>query len=878
MIAAIILYGVKWLPLVAALWVLLGVAIWKFYEPQLARVGTFSRWAMPLLRGLGMVALCLALLRPVFVRAKAPEEYGPVIVLLDVSRSMGVKEQHKGAPSIASLVELAEALGKIPAGLRGNDVPALQQELERLANLTNQAEAAQADLEYARLVDRDERAAQARLNSAIRDFEATMAALRARVAALARSKGMTLALEELRKLLERAAGGSSRTDWPAVRRQTQNVATQVASYQQMQDSALYRTNPAVTKACDELGAMSRMELAEQAVFGEGGLTAKIGPVSAYSIGQEVRRIDGGKGGSSLAPTDDSSRINDAVAEIVQRSRGRAVQAIVLVSDGRDVGSQADHPPAAVPVIALSPSLGDVKDVAVTSIKVPPAPFVGETIFIRGEIRQVGLRGTAVDVELTAGSDKQTQHLTLREDLTPYEFPLKLAQSGATAVEVRIAEVAGELASENNRLGTSIKVLSQKIKVAAIAGAATWDFQYVRNALSRTSWALVTDVAGLGEAGLGLPKTVPGLDEASIRQQDVIILCDMRVGALNDSEWKAIGEAVKDRGASVILMAGDVGRLAEYDAHPVARDFLPYPAGSSPRWRTWPGDEPTFRVTPSRSSESLEWLRLDDRTGPGSSRWNELPPLFGYLELPALRPQTEARLVEKQSQSPVLTEGRLGSGRVFFVGLNETWRWRLKVGEKDQDRFWLQLVRHAAEEPYAVGKDSWAMDMEKVVAMQGEAIKVRAKAPIDHSEAVFAQVGQAGKIVARVELKPTPRPGRLETRIENLASGEYEVRLVGASGSPIEGLTMPLRIESSARAELANLSPDEANLARLARASAGGEVLALTQIARIPEKLQAARSRQGGVTEQRLWDSGYLLAFVVACLAAEWAMRKREGLA
>ena len=45
----------------------------------------------------------------------------------------------------------------------------------------------------------------------------------------------------------------------------------------------------------------------------------------------------------------------------------------------------------------------------------------------------------------------------------------------------------------------------------------------------------------------------------------------------------------------------------------------------------------------------------------------------------------ALLVERDSNSPVMTESRLGLGRVFFMGADETWRWRFKSGEADFDR-------------------------------------------------------------------------------------------------------------------------------------------------------------------------------------------------
>ena len=51
-----------------------------------------------------------------------------------------------------------------------------------------------------------------------------------------------------------------------------------------------------------------------------------------------------------------------------------------------------------------------------------------------------------------------------------------------------------------------------------------------------------------------------------------------------------------------------------------------------------------------------------------------------------------------------------------------------------------------------------------------------------------------------------------------------------------------------------------------------------QVGTLPDRLTAVADNRPRVTELRLWDSPWLFAFVLACLAAEWALRKRLGLA
>jgi len=57
------------------------------------------------------------------------------------------------------------------------------------------------------------------------------------------------------------------------------------------------------------------------------------------------------------------------------------------------------------------------------------------------------------------------------------------------------------------------------------------------------------------------------------------------------------------------------------------------------------------------------------------------------------------------------------------------------------------------------------------------------------------------------------------------------------------------------------------------------VLALSDIAALPQRLQVARqAEQRRYDELSLWDSPYLFLFVLGCLGAEWSIRRKVGLA
>ncbi len=95
----------------------IGVAVLLLYPSQTRAMGGIWRWSLPGFRIAAMLALVLSLLKPVLVRPKTIEERGTVIVLIDQSRSMGVKDLATDTEAgRAEVVALADALGGFRRG------------------------------------------------------------------------------------------------------------------------------------------------------------------------------------------------------------------------------------------------------------------------------------------------------------------------------------------------------------------------------------------------------------------------------------------------------------------------------------------------------------------------------------------------------------------------------------------------------------------------------------------------------------------------------------------------------------------------------------------------------------------------------------------
>jgi hypothetical protein len=895
--------------LAAALLACAGIvaAVLLLYPAQARSLPAFWRWCLPGLRCLALLAVAASLARPVAQRVLSEPEPGAYVILVDNSHSMATVDNQR---SRASLVALADGLGLLQPNLRtrAEDFLAVQTQIQRLPTLVETITQARVELDYAELQARDNPDAQKRFNEAVAEFRRlTQALAREREKFARTSKSFAEALEALRQLPE-----VTRQDWQQrAQRAIGTLTARADQFQNEADEELYRTNADVRQACDALSHLSRFQLVEKALtHPTAGLLSAIpqdAPLYGYAIaaspqpvalrgdGQNVRRL-------LVTPDAPASNLTGGSREVLDRLRSQKIHAAFLFSDGRQVGEEAviatSLAGGGVPVhtVLTAPADAPVRDAAISRIEMPSPPnvFAGETLNAAAHVVWSGVQQPQ-EVALHVGNYQ------FRSPVEPLEksadnpnanrgvarFSVQFDEPGPTKVTFSIKPDRRELTQANNTVHRWIKILSDRFDVLLVGGAPSWDFRHLRGTLSRTRWVnLRTALLDADDAKLDLAPE-------QIASHDVIILCDAPAKALSPEQWDAVRRSIARRGASAILIAGPSHLPREY-ASGVLVEFLPHkrPTALSqlPRaWRTWPGDEPEFRFVPAPglSPADLDVLALADDYSDSWYRWNGLPPVFRYLPVPEIKESAQALLVERDTHTPVLTRHRLGRGKVFFLGIEETWRWRSRSGDKDQERFFRQLVRAAADQPYAVTNEILSLDADQLVIRPGEPVRVRAKvvdpgsetwawntpAPATHIDLEIL----ANNSVVRTQPLPAvgePGSGRFEGQIWGLDPGQYTLRLRAPFA---HGLEYPLQVAPNYEQELQNLAPDPDLLRRLSKSS-GGLFKTLENFDDLPKHLEQSRQLAPRIAELRLWDSWYLYAVVLSALTAEWALRKRFGLA
>lgn len=859
------------------------------YMPQV-RGGGWGGWMTLGLRWTALAVLGVSLLRPVMLQTGEAAAGGGVEVLLDCSRSMGVVDTGRTIPQ---QVALAAALGRLPEGVRPDVGAGTSQQIRQVESLAQSVVNAQSDLEYARVVGRGINDRQAALRSAVGRYSAAARDLASHAEAVQVGSDLRAGLLEL----DTVPDPGQRQAWGELQQKLLKLRDLVVKSQAAADQQLYDSDARVRDACKAISGLSRLKLSGQALAGPGGVGAKLaaeGPLSVFAVDRELkpvsldRRSGGLAGVLRLRAEGRGSNLTSAVGAAVAGASERSVRAVVVFSDGRQTGGRADVisalRPSGVPVFTVAVAAPSVSDAWISNVTMPSSAFAGETLEGQVEVRRQDLGDAPDAVTIATSSGSQVVRLQPRtlpdgkasgsDFMARFAIPIDPA-GGAAAEDVRfsIEGASREVSLENNHVQRWVKVSSARLRIAAFTAAATWDYQYLKDALSGPPWVRL-DNRIMDPAHPRLSMT-----PQEILTQDVVVLHEVPVDALELVQWDALSRLVTDRGGSVIVIPGSAASLSDWAQKPIVAGLLPY-HDVRPTWKQWPGEQPAFHFMPTPLGERLA-LRLGEDAD--QHRWQELPPVYRFLQIPDKNFYGDVHklLVETDSGSAVLTERRTGTGRVLFLGLDEIWRWRRKSGDRDVDRFWRQLVRYAAGETYAVGRAGVALDVDRVSCEPGESVHVNARVRGGNTGAAQAAktlpLQIRGKAFQRTIMLAAEGGGKFAGTVPALGEGDYQLEINVAARGRAEVVAVPLHVAANDEAEMQNLSGDPQLLSRIARAS-GGAPFSIDTVDRLPQALDALHNAESQTVRRPLYQSPLLFVFVLACLSGEWAMRKRLGLA
>jgi hypothetical protein len=471
------------------------------------------------------------------------------------------------------------------------------------------------------------------------------------------------------------------------------------------------------------------------------------------------------------------------------------------------------------------------------------------------------------------------------------------------------------------------VADDKAKVLVVDGEARWEYHYLATALQRDPTMKLDRVVfhqprlergltpeQLKQLGSPDEKLPEGAD--ALADFDCIILGDVRTEDLSFAERQRLEKYVAERGGTLVILAGKHAMPLEFPE--LAGDGEP-----DPLRKLLPVEdlqvhapEEGFQVTLTTQGKEQRFLQLNSDPDRDRETWEGLPAHHwavlgkakpGATTL-AYAPDQQAKtdkVDELARQRALLAMHHYGFGRVLYVGLDSTWRWRFKIGDRHHHRFWGQTIRWAAaEKPLVTGNEYVRFGAPRPVYVRGESIDLVVRFNEEAGEikpgllaaARILKKDAAGKeeAVAVVQLGRRPaQPRVLEGQLRDLPAGKYEIELVipdmadklldaaslpGAANQGTE--PRPLRakfaVTPSPSREMIDLETRWPLLEEIASKS-GGKVFTAEDAHQLIDQLTQQKVTKHERHDQPLWQWWVMLAVVLSFLTVEWVARKWAGL-
>lgn len=641
-----------------------------------------------------------------------------------------------------------------------------------------------------------------------------------------------------------------------------------------------------------------------------------------------RRLRALVSADDLAFAGDASDLAGALERLAARSAGRPVAGTVLLTDGL----ATDPLPADADWSALGPVHpvvvgGDaLRDVALGVVEVNRTNFEASPITLAARLSSSGCGGERVEVELLdrEGGRLERQVVTA-DDAAPLEvrFDAPPEATGLAFYRLRAALVDGgeEATLANNERWAAVDRGSGPYRVLYVSGRPSWEFKFLSRALAEDQ---ELELVGLVRMARRQPKFTfragadrrnrlwdgfDGRDEDVAEELDEPVL--LRLGTRDELELSAgfpaaadelfayhalviddveasfftpdqqalIEELVARRGAGLLALGGEPSFLGGGYGRTPVEALLPVYLDGAPEAST----AGAWHLELTREGWLEPWVRLRSTEEAERARLAEMPPFRVLDRVGEPKPGAQVLLRARDARGrtrPALVAQRFGEGRVAAVLVGDLWRWDLARPDpavSDLGAAWRQTVR------WLVADVPRRVELEEVAGASSGRRRLRATV----RDEVFAAVHDAA---LDLELHPpddasfpltlapsTTEPGVWEVELTARDPGPWRATLTatGPDGSKL-GADEAGWVSEPAAEELARLQPDRAAMAELARRT-GGELLEPGDLDAFAASLA---EREVPVTDERLdplWHRWWVLLLALACLCAEWGVRRFHGL-
>ena len=444
----------------------------------------------------------------------------------------------------------------------------------------------------------------------------------------------------------------------------------------------------------------------------------------------------------------------------------------------------------------------------------------------------------------------------------------------------------EASLANNAADTTVTVNDDVLKVLLLDSTPRWESRYLASLFERDRRVALTRRYHVITADdPGTPFLPP--NQAAWNAFDMVCLGDVDPSELPPAQQRFLVDFVSRRGGFLVCLAGPRGLPQGFSLGPLA-DLLPVRVGAAA-----PKPGAPVRVALTRAGAEHPVTQVLDDPANNAQLWPLLPPLQWIAGGVVAKPATTVLLAARNpAQTPIVAFHRFGAGRVFWIGTEETWRWRDRLGDRIHQTFWLQAMRWGLAGRLRGQDPRLQTGLERSLVNPGDPVEVKARtatpdganpgaAPTAQLELLDDQGRTLTNLVPHATWSAVAEsPGLWHLELPSLPEGRWRLTLhhpdPALAATVQESREFLIRAQNNA--EGLDLSGDLPALRRLADAG-GGRAGTLDQTDAILRDFTARLHPrwEDQRTTLRLWNSYLTLLVIIGLLCTEWVLRKRHGL-
>jgi len=601
----------------------------------------------------------------------------------------------------------------------------------------------------------------------------------------------------------------------------------------------------------------------------------------------------------LTPAGNETRLGDGLRNTLNSLRGSPPSAIVLLSDGVSTDGESLQTAAqyarqrSVPIYTVALGSTDPQlDLELHNVLVDETAFVGEPASFAFTLTGRGLTGKTARVQLrneSTGEVLASRDLTIEDDGRPIKQELAFTprQVGDVAVIIEAVEIPQESNTANNRETRRISVRDEKLRVLLVDQQPRWEFRQLKDLLGREKTVdlktvlLDADPEFVQEDRTALANIPVTREE--LFEYDVCLLGDIPPGTLSATVLENLRDFVAERGRGLLFLSGPRHAPESFRNTPL-EPLLPVELEGIRKPAPQDSLRQEFRpeLTPeARKGSAL--FRFADSERESQEVWSFLPGMFWSVDVQNLRPGAIAWAVHPQKlvqgrPVPLIVTQRFGGGRVVYHGVEETWRWRYRLGDTYYGRYWVQALRYLAHSRTAASEGSAELLADRKAYQAGDPVTLRLRflnerlIPADPA-GVQLVVETAAGTREQLALRGLPDlAGVFEGQLAHPTAGKYHV-FVASPTFPHAPPALDFEVRASER-ESRSLRAEAGELNRVSTQTGGRSYTISTAsrlVSEIPPGLPVPLEPESPL---KIWNHWLVLLAFATTLVSEWLLRKR----